>query len=209
MAIVGPSYRFSCVSIGSSGSQSDGGVFNRSAIGRALEDGTMKLPEPTHVAGIQLPHVIVADDAFALKQYLIKPFGGHQLSTEQSVYNLRVSRARNVVENAFGILAARWRIFQKPIIADLELTKLIVHASVILHNYLLSKKDYNNITTDSGMQERNGNWRTVVDGDTGVTSLRQQGSNNYARDASVVRQRFMEYFNGEGALDWQWNRVNM
>lgn len=41
-----------------------------------------------------------------------------------------------MIENAFGILTARWRIFKGPISASPETVQLIIEATVCLHNYL-------------------------------------------------------------------------
>lgn len=165
----------------------------------------MQLPEEALVGDSVLPHVIVADDAFQLRPYIMKPFPGQGLTRERRIYNYRLSRARNVVENGFGILAARWRIFQSPIIADLELTRKVVHSCVILHNYLLYKKDLNNLTLDNDVNGviLPGSWRNVVENDQGMISLNAQGSNNYTREAAEIRNKFAEYFNGVGAVEWQ------
>ena len=54
-----------------------------------------------------------------------------------------VQAARRIIENTFGILAARWRIFHGPIKAAVETVEAIVKATCILHNYLrLTDNDY-------------------------------------------------------------------
>lgn len=57
---------------------------------------------------------------------------GIKLDDAQTVYNHRHSRTRRVIENAFGVLAARWRILGRPI--DLHQTVDVVEACVALHN---------------------------------------------------------------------------
>lgn len=58
LALVDDDYCFSYVDIGTNGRASDGGVFERSGLGRALERNTLNLPEQS---------VIVGDAAFPLK----------------------------------------------------------------------------------------------------------------------------------------------
>jgi|SRR5579875_3026813 len=59
----------------------------------------------------------------------MKPFPGKFFPPEQRVFNYRLRRGRMVVENAFGVYAARWRIFYVPITAQLDLVKLIIQTS--------------------------------------------------------------------------------
>ena len=78
------------------------------------------MPQPKAVNGIQLPYTLVGDEIFPLKPWLIKPYPGSHLILGKRIYNYRQSRARRTIENAFGILAARWRIFRRPIRASPE-----------------------------------------------------------------------------------------
>nr|CAH7727264.1 unnamed protein product [Callosobruchus chinensis] len=112
MALVDANYKFTLVDVGAYGRSSDGGTFEQSEMGKKFESNKYSIPRDTEIppAMEQFPYVIVADEAFPLKTYLMRPG-----SDEEKIYNYRRSRARRVVENAFGILAGRWRIFLKPI----------------------------------------------------------------------------------------------
>ena len=66
---------------------------------------------------------MVGDEIFQLKDYLMRPcpeIKSGKLPTDQAVVNYRLSRARRVIENSFGILVARSRLFRKPIRAGKE-----------------------------------------------------------------------------------------
>ncbi|KAJ8947980.1 hypothetical protein NQ318_021081 [Aromia moschata] len=53
---------------------------------------------------------------------------------------MRLCKARRVVENAFGILVQKWRIFFRPIATKVETTILIIKTTCILHNFLRIKQ---------------------------------------------------------------------
>jgi hypothetical protein len=59
--------------------------------------------------------LFVGDHAFPLRRHLLKPYGYNNLTIKQRIFNYRLSRARQIAENAFGILASRLRILERPI----------------------------------------------------------------------------------------------
>ena len=101
----------------------------------------MEYSQPNPLQGENNPtnYFIVADEAFPLKGYILKlyPHGG--LSEEQQIYNYRISRARRVVENAFGILDNRFLVFLAHIHLEPPKVEKIVQAACDLHNFLCGK----------------------------------------------------------------------
>ena len=97
---------------GTAGSCSDGQIFNACHLKRRIEDGRIGFPDPAPITqgGRDVPYFILADDAFTLKTWLMKPYGRRMLTREERIANYRISRGRRVVENAFGILVSRCRV---------------------------------------------------------------------------------------------------
>uniref|UniRef100_A0A3P9DKR0 DDE Tnp4 domain-containing protein n=1 Tax=Maylandia zebra TaxID=106582 RepID=A0A3P9DKR0_9CICH len=60
----------------------------------------------------------------------------HILNTNQRMYNYCLSRAYRVVENAFGILANRFRVFRTTTCLDPDKVVTIIFACLFLHYYL-------------------------------------------------------------------------
>ena len=73
---------------------------------RFIFPGAIRFPTSETVTpnGRELPYVFVADEAFPLKNFLLRPCPRNQLTTDAAkIYNYRLSRARRVIENAFGM----------------------------------------------------------------------------------------------------------
>lgn len=133
------------VAVGAPGRRSDGGILRDSKIGAKFERNLMDLPPPSQICddGPALPYFLVADEAFGLSKYMQRPFPGRNsgtLAEGQRVFNYRLSRARRVIENSFGILASKWRIFRQPIQASKEKVEAITLAAVCLHNVVLMEE---------------------------------------------------------------------
>jgi hypothetical protein len=105
---------------------------------KALNENTLGVPEGSPLAGRQedFPYVLVGDDAFPLRHYLLKPYPHRQLTRHQRQYNYRLSRARRCIENAFGIMANRFRIFLGTICLGPKKIDAVVMACCALHNML-------------------------------------------------------------------------
>ena len=86
----------------------------------------------------------MADDAFGLKPQIMKPYQNQNLPIDQRILNYRLSRARRVIDNTFGIATSRFRVFRRPIIAKTKKVKSISKAVVALPNYLMKKRIQNN-----------------------------------------------------------------
>lgn len=58
------------------------------------------------------------------------------MSKEEAIFNYRLSRARRIVENSFGILVHRWRCLLTTLQQEPENCKLIVEACLCLYNIM-------------------------------------------------------------------------
>ena len=202
LAVCDAHYRFVMVDMGDAGRHSDGGVLSNSEFGKALDGNSLSLPQSRPLPGTlspTVPYVIVGDEAFPLKQNIMRPYPGRNLPQPHSVYNYRLSRTRRVIENSFGILAARWRIFRRPMIATPEHVVSYTKAAIALHNYLQSTES--SVYTppvfvdmeDSNGDVVGGSWRDEQRAQ-GLEPVRSVGSNRYSLPAAIVRDTFKNYF---------------
>ena len=97
-------------------------------MGHRFQNGQMNLPDAEYLRGCNfdpLPYFLTGDEIFSLKTWLMRPVPG-KLSSAEQVLNYRVSTARRVIENTFGILVARWRLYRTPIIASVGGTRRVM-----------------------------------------------------------------------------------
>lgn len=197
MAIVDDNYCFRYIDIGCNGRVSDGGVFQNCAIFTALENNI--LPDGGFIVG---------DDAFPLKTYLLKPYSRKQLTKGEKIFNYRLSRARRIVENAFGILVSRFRIFEKPLSCEVSTADKIVGTCCALHNWLRSESVSSYMPRGSVDEENidegiitEGSWRTQSY--SSFLPIANSRSNHSSQAARDLRDKYQEYFLNEGSVSWQ------
>lgn len=210
MAIVDAKYRFILCDFGTNGRVSDGGVLLNTKFFEKFANNSLNIPpkEKLNHSSRILPYVFVADDAFALRQDMMKPFRQRDVvdNVMKRIYNYRISRARRVVENAFGILAARFRVFRTAINLSPENIESVVMASCALHNYLIAKLPSYYASAECFDQE-NIETGTTTPGLTTMGSTMEPLQRNHVGDvpnnAKHMREEFMDYFMNEGKVPWQ------
>lgn len=90
LALVDANYNFLFVDIGCQGRISDGGVFKNTILNRKIENHTLGLPSPKPLPGMQkeIPYVFIGDEAFPLKENIMKPYGGIHERDRQKEYSI-------------------------------------------------------------------------------------------------------------------------
>lgn len=86
---------------------------------------------------MKIPYFFVGDSAFSMNKNLWKAFpGDHIKGSARRIFNYRFSRARRVVENAFGIISSVLSFLRRPMLLQPHIAQVIVLACLHLHNYL-------------------------------------------------------------------------
>lgn len=213
--VANANYEVLYMNVGCQGRISDGGVFENTRFKKMLSECKLNLPINEKLPGrtTAVPYIFLGDDAFPLSSNLLKPYPGTQeKGSQERIFNYRLSRARRVSENVFGILSARYRVLRKVLLLDPSKAKTIVTACICLHNYLRKNKNTRLTYTPPGTFDSEdkdtgqiifGAWRNEIQNGTPFRALDKiaRKSTNAAKD---VRQEFAEYFmSPEGKVSWQ------
>ncbi|KAL1276980.1 hypothetical protein QQF64_023653 [Cirrhinus molitorella] len=203
LALVDADYRFLVVDVGSYGGNSDGGIFANSVLGKALRNGTLNVPPPRELPGApelgKVNHVIVTDEAFPLKPYLLRPYPGRRLPTDKRIFNYRLSRARHISENAFGILCQRFRVFRRTLQVQPAVVDKVVKAACALCNYLRPNRNDDDHATED-----------AEDMETTLQGFEHCRGQRASVETQNVRELYKDYFNSPaGEVAWQFDHVNV
>lgn len=207
MAVADFDYKFIYIDVGKQGRISDGGSFASTKLREALDAKSLRVPESSPLPGTdkRLPLYLVGDEAFPLREYLMKPYPSRNLTHAERIFNYRICRARRIIENAFGILASRFRVFLKPIMIDPSKVDKLVLASCALHNMLRVKYPNAQETTadteDPITHETiQGSWRN----NDSMQRLSMLHGNNATKVAKLQRDTIRDYVNSNiGSVSWQ------
>ncbi|XP_018332402.1 protein ALP1-like [Agrilus planipennis] len=212
MAVVDANYNFIYAHVGCQGRISDGGVFKNTEFYKLLNKNKLNLPSPVELQGrsIKSPFIFVGDEAFPLRTDLLKPYSGQLGRSPERIFNYRLSRARRISENAFGILSASFRIFRKPINLNIENTQAVTTACIYLYNFMRKKPSsgllsFGSVDVDDPMTGNvsQGKWRVMSENDKGMVNLPRRPIRP-SQAAWDVREEFKNYFmTPEGRIEWQ------
>lgn len=215
MGIADAEYKLLYVDVGREGRFSDGGVFNRCTFAQAMETDQLGLPPPKPLPGRQLPvpYVLVGDAAFALRSNLLNPYGKRNLMMVERVFNYRLSRARRIIENVFGIMSARFRVLRKPIHLNAEKSKKVTLACCVLHNYLMTTNK-NKYAPANSFDHYNdtgelilGDWRRDEEVTSGTMFALENSRIDPPCNVKDIRKEFTQYFIEEGESEWQYGMM--
>jgi hypothetical protein len=126
-AFVDAHCRFVSISMKLCASAHDSTAYIVSGIAEAIRDG--KLPNWAH---------IVLDEAYVCRQQELSPYRSRQLNKWQDSFNFHLSKCRQVVERAFGLLIQRWGVFWRPLRVSVARIPLLIRVACKLHNVCIN-----------------------------------------------------------------------
>jgi len=133
----------------------------------------------------------------------MRPYGTDNAAfcREIAAYNYRHSRARRTVECAFGILVSKWGCLKTELQVLPEHVDRLVLTACLLHNLIIDKDGIDKATVQK--------ITTSNTAEGGASIIRGPRRYNRAtREAYNICERFKVYFNGEGAVDFQYNQID-
>ncbi|XP_055845807.1 uncharacterized protein LOC129911851 [Episyrphus balteatus] len=208
LAVCNANYTFTVVDVGTYGSQQNQGKdFTDSTFGKMIFSNNLQLPPPEKLPNSDkvVPYFFVGDDAFPLRMNLLRPYLGNTLDAAELIFNDRLSEAREITENTFGILVARWRILNKCIEFQPKNANKVILACTVLHNFIKTTDSlYNsNYYCPEGFCDMynydgtriDGIWRQEIQD---LISVRRCGNHNREEGAFEVRRKLAQYLLNEG-----------
>ena len=141
----------------------------------------------------------------------MKPYPQRNLTHDKRIFNYRLCRARRIVENAFGVVANRWRVLLKRIDITPQRAEVVVLAACCLHNLMIADHpdqvrhmvDREDPVTH---QVTTGEWRQ----DAVLTDLQVLRGNNATAKGKAYRNILTTFFNSEaGSVPWQEHRSRL
>lgn len=204
MACADADGNFIMIETGYAGRNSDGGIFRASRMGYWLQRDELNLPDPQSLPfddnEVKFPYYFVADEAFPLQKYLMRPYPKRRLNNRTRIFNYRLSRSRKTVECAFGMMTQKFQVLLTAIRCKNEKSvNNIIRAVCILHNFIRKREGKPYFTHYDDEKENS----------TEMPFINVPADNNLTIDersnSQQLRDYLSYYFLGpQAALHWQW-----
>lgn len=193
---------FTMIETGYAGRNSDGGIFQSSAIKYWILNGELDIPSPSALRydenKIPFPYYFVGDEAFPLLRFLMRPYPRRVLNNARRIFNYRLSRGRKTVECAFGMACEKFAVLNGPIrIRKLENINSVIKAACILYNFVRKNEGIHYTPTHNSDDESSQQNR--------VEPLPETSNIDNNAPAHVLRNFLANYFiTPRASLPWQW-----
>ena len=162
LAVCEAQYNFTLVNIGDSSLNSDGWVLTSCNIGYATECNCLNIPKSKKTGSFEqfFPYVFVGDEAFRISEYMIKPCPPRGSDFDGDNFNSRLWRAGYVIENIFGIVAARLRMLRRSFVgypvkchccSHIETSQFIYAANWLTGFYMRATLAFNGLNRLGGL----------------------------------------------------------
>jgi hypothetical protein len=120
--------RFNYFSARCSGATHDHLAWEMSSFKRMLDEG--KLPRQYYVVG---------DEAFVNCNQFLVPWSGRGLGLYRDSFNYHLSKMKQCIERAFGLMTQRWGVFWRPLRVSLSRWGLVCTVAAKLHNFCVDR----------------------------------------------------------------------
>ncbi|XP_055910749.1 uncharacterized protein LOC129945114 [Eupeodes corollae] len=191
-AVADADKKFLTIEVGGRGKQSDGGTFSGSTLFKLLEADKFNVPPPQALpeSNIVFPNFLIGDEAYPLKNYLLRPYPRRNLNAQTENFNKKLSIARKCIECAFGILSKKWRFLQKNIETKPSTAVRLIKCACILHNFVRecdgdSDLDYIHVSAEMANDLAQTN---------ATTQEEQSRYNRSSSNALNTRNELVQYF---------------
>ena len=140
MGMVDARRRFVWVSYGFPGNSHDSIIFQSTSLWSKITGGQTIPDIGKDVEGVKVPPLMLGDSAFPFQSWLMKPYTSAVLTPSQQYFNYRLSRARMVIEEAYGELKGKWRgVLQRKCESAQEEVRDNTLACIALHNICIEQ----------------------------------------------------------------------
>lgn len=95
-AVVDSNARFIFIEVGAPGRQHDSCTFQSSDFCKALSSRQLQVPKEMRLPSSKVPFMFIADGAYGISQFILKPFRKGNLLKSHQIFNKKIVNARGL-----------------------------------------------------------------------------------------------------------------